>query len=77
MFAGMIRLGLAVLIVIGLAHATRADPAALLSAGSEAIQKEQWDEAIAVLSQAIAGGLPNPDLARAHTDRRIRISRSG
>ncbi len=69
MFAGMIRLGLAVLIVIGLAHATRADPAALLSAGSEAIQKEQWDEAIAVLSQAIAGGLPNPDLARAHTDR--------
>jgi lipoprotein NlpI len=66
----MFRLGLAVLIVIGAAFSTRADPNDLLSAGSEAIHKGQWDEAIRVLSQAIAqGALAKPDLATAHTNR--------
>ena len=70
MRTAMIRLGVAVVIVIGAGLSTRADPPALLSAGAEAIQKGQWDEAIAVLSQAIAaGGLSSADLATAHTNR--------
>ncbi len=70
MSTAMFRLGLAVLIVIGAAFSTRADPNDLLSAGSEAIHKGQWDEAIRVLSQAIAqGALAKPDLATAHTNR--------
>src|SRR6266566_161455 len=69
MIAAIIRLIVAVPIVIGIADASRADPVALLGTGSEAIQKGRWDDAIAVLSQAIAGGLSNPDLATAHTNR--------
>jgi len=66
----MFRLGLAVLIVIGAAFSTRADPNDLLSAGSEAIHRGQWDDAVRVLSQAIAqGALAKPDLATAHTNR--------
>jgi lipoprotein NlpI len=70
MRTAIIRLGVAVVIVIGAGLSTRADPPALVSAGAEAIQKGQWDEAIAVLSQAIAaGGLSSADLVTAHTDR--------
>ena len=69
MIAAIIWLIVAVPIVIGIADASRADPVALLGTGSEAIQKGRWDDAIAVLSQAIAGGLSNPDLATAHTNR--------
>jgi len=69
MIAAIIRLIVEVPIVIGIADASRADPVALLGTGSEAIQKGRWDDAIAVLSQAIAGGLSNPDLATAHTNR--------
>src|SRR6266852_7957654 len=47
MRTAMIRLGVAVVIVIGAGLSTRADPPALLSACAEVIQKGQWDEAIA------------------------------
>jgi lipoprotein NlpI len=70
MLRAIIRLGLALLLVTGAGLSVRADPAALVRAGAEALQQGQWDDAIRLLNQAIAaGGLSGSDRAVAHNRR--------
>ena len=70
MMTAMIRFCLAFLLIVGGIFSSRADPADLVKAGVEAIQNNRWDEAIRVLSEAIAAhGLSDRDRASAHVNR--------
>ena len=69
MISVMTRAGFAALMLLGAHLAVRADPADL-AAGADAVQQGRWDEAIGLMSQALAvPGRSKAEVASAHSQR--------